>query len=123
VQILGAIQPNALLDREQLELPLHEGINSGDDFFDGTAQTTQLAYDQDVPWSSVCQQEIHLAFLDGAPGRDANLEELIHREPFAPGKLQNGQALVGHILGILRDSRVGQCQYRSLGVEENVSAG
>jgi hypothetical protein len=51
VQILYAIEPNALLNREQLDPLLHEGIDRRDDFANGTAETTSFTHDQDVPWS------------------------------------------------------------------------
>ena len=71
------------------------------------AQAGQLANDQAVPGLQGAQQ-----FLDAPLGRSLarrglGLDEAVDGEPLLPGVVQDGELLVGQVLGAGRNTQVG----------------
>ena len=105
LDVLFALDTDVLLDRDEGDGLLREGIEDGDDLTQRSAEPGQLGDDQLVARLQDGHQLIEPAAGFGGPSRGGRFDKVVDVEVVLAGVLENGETLAASVL--LRGSRPG----------------
>ena len=107
LHVLLSLEADRFLDRNEADFPLHQFVDELDHLAQAAAQTGQLADDQAVPRGQLAKQLLDAPLVPALAGGGLRLDEAVDGEPLPPRVVEDGQLLVGQVLGTRRNPQVG----------------
>ena len=92
---------------DEADLPLHQLVDDLDHLAQAAAQAGQLADDQAVPRGQRAEQLLDTPLVPALPRGGLRLDEAVDGEPLLPRVVEDGELLVGQVLGTGRNPQVG----------------
>jgi hypothetical protein len=90
-----------------VDLSLHQLVNDLDHLAQATAQAGQLADDQTIPRRQQAQQFLDAPLVAPLPGGGLRFDEAVDAEALLPRVVEDGELLVGQVLGTGGNTQVG----------------
>ena len=106
LQVLLAVELDGLLDGDEADLAMDQGLHDLDHLREAAAEPRQLADQQAVAGLERPQHFVDAALERTLARRDAGLDELVDREAAFLAELEDRQLLVGEVLRTSGDAEV-----------------
>ena len=106
LQVLLAVELDGLLDGDEADLAMDQGLHDLDHLREAAAEPRQLADQQPVAGLERPQHFVDAALERTVARRDAGLDELVDREAAFLAELEDRQLLVGEVLRTSGDAEV-----------------
>ena len=105
--VLLSLEADRFLDRDEADLPLHQVVDDLNHLAQAAAQAGQLADDQAVPHDQRAKQLVDTPLVPALSRGGLRLDEAVDGESLLPRVVEDGQLLVGQVLGTCRNPQVG----------------
>ena len=114
LEILTALETDVLLDGDEGDRCLGDGVEEADGFAEGSAEAGQFADDKAVARFERAHELVETPALGVGTRRRGSLDELVDSEALPPGVLEDGEALAAGILLAGGDAQVGDGFHRAV---------